>query len=299
MRSPAQYVADADLTTTSDVDVFLFKAASTTATVTLQAQGLSLLRARVSVYDGSGTLIASGAAADLFHNDVALGLSGLTVNASYFVRVEGATADAFRVGAYRLTADTGTDKAPKPVAQLSVTDAHTNDTLATATDLKKAQKLAPDSRFDLTYRGAIEDAADTDSYRILTPKTAAGAMELNVIVWATDGALNPRIRVFDAAGNAVAFRVLANEAGLMSVVVTDPLPGMGYVVQVSARSAVGTGAYVLGADFNAIAPPPVQEVDSGALDAKTTKATDTLTMSAGGIYQFALYAEPLAPGRAP
>ena len=55
-----QYAADADLTTLGDVDLYKFKAASTTATVALQAEGLSLLLARVTVYDAAGRLVACG-----------------------------------------------------------------------------------------------------------------------------------------------------------------------------------------------------------------------------------------------
>ena len=106
------------MTTIGDVDVYSFKVESTTATVTLQAKGLSLLPARVSVYDAAGTLVATGAATDVFDNDVSLQLSGLTANASYFVKVEGATSDVFGVGAYRLTADVGTDKTPGPSRSL-------------------------------------------------------------------------------------------------------------------------------------------------------------------------------------
>lgn len=288
--------ADADLTTLGDVDFYKFKASSSEATVHFQAKGLSLLRARVSVFDANGRLLASGSAADAFNNNVPLQLSGLTVNATYFIKVEGATADAFGVGAYRLTAEAGKNKAPRPLTTPPITDAHANDTRATATDLSMSQALAIDNRFDVTYRGSIEDAGDKDFYRLRVPKAAdRGAVNLNVLVWATDGALDPRVRVFDASGNAVAFRVLTNSAGLMSVVVPNVAASGIYYVQVSARNAGATGGYVLAADFNQFAPPLVKEVGNGQLSPSAITTTSSLTVS-GGIYQFALYAEALAPG---
>ncbi len=121
------YVADGDLTTLGDVDGYKFKAGALT-TITLQAKGLSLLQARVSVYDSTGKLVASAAAQDSFNNDITLNLA-LANGATYFIKVESATSDVFGIGSYRLTADPN-NKAAKPLRTPPVLDAHTNDTLA-------------------------------------------------------------------------------------------------------------------------------------------------------------------------
>ncbi|HYH64559.1 MAG TPA: matrixin family metalloprotease [Urbifossiella sp.] len=285
LATGARYAADADLTTTADVDAFRFQAAGKTATVTLQAEGVSLLLARVSVFDARGVRVASGAAADVLANDVALRLPGLTRGATYTVRVEAATADVFGVGAYRLTVNAGTDQAPPPVApEAPATDAHANDTLAAATDLSALGARALDARFDVTYRAAVEDAGDVDFYRLAAP--ASGAANLNVLVWATDGALDPQVRVFDARGNAVPVRVLANEDGLVSVVATGVAPGV-YYVRVAGKPSGATGGYVLAADFNALPPPAADAEFAGDLGPAAPTATTELA-AAGGLYQFAL-----------
>ncbi len=298
-----RFVAGADLTTAGDVDFFKFKATTATATVTLQAKGLSLLQARVSVYDSAGKLVASGSAADLFNNDVTLRLTGLKAGGTYTVKVESATPDVFGVGGYRLTADTdgaGATVPLKPLSESPVTDGHTNDTRARATNLVGSIPLELDSRFDVTYRGAIEDATDTDFYLVRAPKSAdGGAVNLNVVVWSTDGALAPRIRVLDASGKAVAFRVLANDTGLMSVVVENVAPNKAYYLQVSARAPDGannTGGYFLGADFNEFASPVAQEIASNALSASVATDVSTFDAGNGGIYQFLLSAEALTAG---
>ena len=102
------------------------------------------------------------------------------------------------------------------------------------------------------------------------------------------------MRVFDARGNAVAFRVLANEDGLMSIVVLNATSGV-YSIQVSGKGTGATGEYVLATDFNSFAVPPAQEVDNGQLSSSAPKATDTFT-TAGGLYQFVLSAEPPSTG---
>jgi hypothetical protein len=289
------YAADADLTTNGEVDFFKFNASSTSATVSLQVQGSSLLEARVSVYSQTGQLVATGAATDPFNNNVTLHLSGLK-GGGYYVKVESATSDVFGVGAYHLAVQTAALNVPPPPKAPSITDGHTNDVLGKATDLTNLQNQNLDARFNVVYRGAIEDATDTDFYKIQAPQVASGATEnLNVIAWRTDGTVDPRVHVYDAHGKPVAFDVLANADGVMSVVVPNVTAGANYFVQVSAGTAGQTGGYFLGVDFNGLALPPVQEIDNGQLDPTATTATNTLTVT-GGLYQFSLYAEPLATG---
>src|SRR4029077_21054162 len=117
-------------------------------------------------------------------------------------------------------------------------DLHVNDTLAAATDLLTDWgNNPPDQRFDYSHRGVIEDGTDTDYYSIHAPAASGTApMNLNVLVWGLDAhPLDPRVRVYDAGGNPVAFQVLANDAGLMSVQVLGVTPGADYYVRVSAR----------------------------------------------------------------
>jgi hypothetical protein len=297
-----RFTADGDLTSLIDVDYYKFTASAGAATVRLQARGLSLLQARVTVYDSAGKVVGTGAAADVLNNDVVLQFGSLKAGASYTVKVERATTDVFGVGAYRLTVDTGaTGTPPAPAGWVApVADGHTNDTFARATPLALASALSWDTRFDAAARGVIEDAGDTDFYRISAPASTHGAaLDLNVAVWSADGSLAPRVRVFDAVGRPVAFRVLANDPWVMSVWVPNAVPGSQYVVQVSAKNpggANGTGGYFLGADFNTDVPPEVQEVGRNTLSAAAPSDTGKLTVNREGIYQFALFAEPLAAG---
>jgi hypothetical protein len=301
-------VADGDLTTLSDVDYYQFAVAPLTSllgsvTVRLKAEGLSLVLPRVTITDGSGRVVASATSSDPSNNDLTLRFTPSLWGGTYFVKVEGATNDAFGIGGYQLTVDGVTLNAAlspltailEPTLQLRL-----SDTLTTVVDLLPlVGGQSTDRRFDYTHRAAIGNSGDTDSYRVRAPAADGSApLNLNVMVWGTAAdPLDPRVRVFDADGRPVAFQVLANEAGLMSVQVRGVTPGADYYLQVSARDggATATGGYFLGADFNQFAPTEYDGVAGGALD--STDATDTGRLAVeAGVFQFALSADLLGAG---
>jgi hypothetical protein len=292
-----RYIASGDLTTLGDVDYYKFTAplGFNGITVRLQAEGLSLVLPQVTVYDSWGRVVASGVSRDPLNNDLVLSFRGGLLGGTYTVKVAGATEDVFGIGAYRLVADAALLGGTLPVlpALLSpVVDLVLNDTLLTATKLLGGATGAPDARFDAHYRGAIESGRDVDFYQIRSPLTSPGGpTNLNVIVWGLDAnALDPRIRLFDASGRPVAFQVLANDDGTMSVQLQNVAPGQVYYIQVSARVPGGTGAYMLGADFNqtpALAPDWV----GGDTLAPAATQSDELAVNESGLFQFFLAAD--------
>lgn len=296
-------VADGDLTTLNDVDFYKFTTLPTlgltSVAVRFQAAGLSLVTPRVTVYDAAGRVVASGVSTDPRNNDLTLRFKNSLLGGTYYAKVEGAADDVFGIGAYRLTVDTvNLDAVPLPLLSslLSpVLDLGLNDTLSTATDLSALLAPPTDARFDATYRGVIEGRSDVDNYKLRAP-AGTGLVSLNVLVWGTGSApLNPRVRVYDAAGAPVAYRVLANDAGVFSVVVDAAAPGATYYVSVAARTpgaANSTGAYFLGADFNHFEQPVPTAVAAGTVDAGATR-TETLTVGTGRVFQFGLSADAL------
>jgi hypothetical protein len=297
-----RFVADGDLSTTADVDFYRFSVlpvvSLTGVSVRLQAAGLSLLTPSVTVYNSAGKVVASAVTTDPLNNDLILRFTPGLFGGMYYLKVDGARPDAFGVGSYRVTVDTIAGNVPVPLLSSllnPVTDA-LNDTLATATDLS-LDGPPPDRRFDATHRAAISSSSDVDNYRVRAPAASGSApLNLNVMVWGLDAApLSPRVRVFDAAGNPVAFQVLANEAGLFSVQVLGVRPGADYYVQVSSRTPGGTGRYFLGADFNQLAPTTYDGLTSDTLNPGAT-TTGTFTVAEAGVFQFALAARTLAPG---
>jgi hypothetical protein len=306
-------LANGDLSSPSDVDYYKFTApfllgGITGVTVRLHAAGLSLLLPSVTVYNSSGRVIASASSTDPLNNDLTLHFNTSLFGGTYYIKVDGATNDAFSVGSYQLALDRLPlgDALPLLGGLLApVTDGLLNDTLSGATSLLGlgGPKPKADARFDATYRGVIERAGDVDNYLVQAPLASTAPPQnlqnLNVMVWGLDAnPVNPRIRVFDAAGNPVAFQVLANDTGIMSVQVLNVTPGAKYYVQVAARDPGGandTGSYFLGVDFNQSTPTTFDGVGGEDVTAAPTPA-GTLATTQGGIFEFAVAADAVAGG---
>lgn len=299
-------VGSGDLTTLTDVDYFKFSTLPTlgltSVTVKLQAAGLSLVTPRVTVYNSAGQIVAHGVSTNPLSNDVSLKFTNAPLGGTYRVKVEGANDDVFGIGAYHLTVDTQNLTVPIPVVSslfAPIADGFLNDTLANATDLTKLTTTNTDQRFDATYRGMIESRTDQDVYKVKAPtSTNPNQLSLNVMVWGTgSNSVDPRVRVFDAAGNPVRYRVLANDVGLFSVEVSSVVPGAIYYISVAARNPNGTnatGGYFLGADFNEFEKTVYAGLGSGSLD-PIVGQTAAFRVEKAGVFQFALAASGATP----
>ena len=301
-----RFTAVGDLTTQADVDYFKFSVPALMGilgvSVRLQAAGLSLLTPRITVYNSAGQVLSSRLSTDPLSNDLSLQFAPSVLGGTYYVKVDKAAADVFGIGTYRLAVDylsAGSLLLPLAPLLSPVLDGHTNDTLGLSTLLFATPKPTPDRRFDFIYRGVIEDGTDVDNYKVRAPVSRdAGPQTLNVMVWAlqTDG-LDPRVAVYNAAtGAPVAFQVLANDAGVMSVQVLNASSTTDYVVSVKARTpgSHATGSYFLAADFNRFAPVVFDGVATKTL---APGATDTgkLTVTDAAVYEFVLAAHLFQP----
>jgi hypothetical protein len=278
----------------------------TGVTVRLQAAGLSLLAPSVKVYNSAGQIVASAATADPLSNNLTLRFTPSLFGGTYFVKVDGATADVFGIGGYRLAVDMLTPTSLlSPLAPLlsPILDGHTDDTLGLARVLNPTPKPEPDSRFDFTFKGVIEDESDIDRFKIHAPATSGtGSVTLNVMVWALESnGLDPRIQVYDSTlGKPVAFQVLANDTGVMTIQVPKVNVQDDYVVSVLARNAGeanDTGGYFLAADFNRFALTDFEGLATDTVGAGATK-TASLTINKAATFELALSAEAFVGGAA-
>jgi len=284
-----------DLSTSTDVDYFKFTVpllgGLAGVSVRLTTLGQSLLTPTVTIYNSSGKVVAAGTTSTPTANDVSLQFGASLLGGTFTVRIDNATSD-FGIGNYQLTTDVFTLGALlSPVTNLlgSVLDGHTNDLLGLATLLSPVPRTTPDARFDYTFRGAIEDTYDVDDYKIKAP-IASAPQNLDVIVWGLNSTpVDPRLKVFDSAGNAVSFQVLSNDVGLFSLQVLNVTSGATYYVQVAGRSTSANriGDYFLGADFNTSGPLDFDGLASSTMNPSST-ATDSLSVDEAGLYQFAL-----------
>jgi hypothetical protein len=298
--SSSSQQATGDITTAADADYYKFTVDTLAAlggvTVRLKASGVSLLVPSVTVYDAAGRTIAAGVAADPLRNDLTVWFPPFLLGGTYTVKVAAADPQ-FAVGGYKLAVDGlslfGT-LAPLTTAVGSLVDGHTDDSLLSALGLVVQPPAATPGHFEYTYRGTVEDTRDVDTFRVHSP--AGGPSNLNVLAWGTDATpVDPRVRVFDAAGRPVAFHLLANDDGLASVQVVGAAADADYYVQVSGRPGADTptGRYFLAADFNRQTPLSFDQVDALSLTAGTA-ATRGLAVDEAAVYQFNVGSPPAA-----
>ena len=256
-------VAAGDLTTLVDVDTYAFKSPKTKGssdfTVALLTDGVSLLKAKVTVFDDGGNVVKSAVATPPGGGKpFTLLVSGAKPDATYRVQVEGATEDVFGVGAYKLSvgSQSATAVQVRTVATFSTAagdvDDHSDDngTLASSINLGDARSRT-DARWDFTGTASIGTPGDNDFYHVKSPGGTRGVL----VVTAFDtvgGALTPLVTVYDKAGNAVPAEVLQGDRGTMTVQIQKVSPNADYYVRVQAKDAAGplnAGSYFLGIDF--------------------------------------------------
>src|SRR5205085_12023111 len=100
----------ADVTTAWDVDDYKFTTPKGNTgldglTVRVKTAGLSLLAAKLTVYDAAGNVIGTAASTDPLSGDLAVTVPGVAPNAVYYAKVQAATGDVFAVGSYNLVLD--------------------------------------------------------------------------------------------------------------------------------------------------------------------------------------------------
>ena len=301
-----ELLANADLSSPSDVDYYKFTISTVNAlipvAVRLKASGLSLLNARLTIYNSSGAVVATTSSTDPRSNDLALQFTSSLLGGTYYAKVD-STDPTFNVGSYELAVDRGLLSVMSPLTTnvVSILDNHTNDLISDATNLLSQNSNGQDGRFDYYYNGVIEDSTDKDTFRVQShAASAAGPQNMNVMVWALgSNTLNPLISVFDASGNPVAFQVLSNDTGLMSTRVANVASSASYYVQVAARvpgsGPTSTGQYAIAVDFNTLAAP---SYDATSTDTLNSGSTNTISMTIGtsGLFQFGFSSAAISSG---
>ncbi|MBY0228712.1 MAG: matrixin family metalloprotease [Gemmataceae bacterium] len=249
------FVAEGDLTTRSDVDFYTIKTpkGQTAFSVDLRTSGVSLLTARVTVYDSSMKQVAAAVATDPGNGDLSLSITGAKADAAYYVKVEAAKQDVFAVGKYRLAIGTDSRAAVAPKDRSAFVNDDTKG-VATAVVGMTGKKAVADSSWDATYRASISTVGDTDSFKVKAP---AGTQALVVAVWATEaGGLDPMVTVYAGKGTVpVEAEVIYTQRGYLAIQVRGAVAGTDYTFKVEARDAKGNassrGNYFLAVDFRA------------------------------------------------
>jgi hypothetical protein len=265
------------LNTLSDVDFYRFRplAGRDKVNVRLWASGISLLKAKLEVFDSNGAKISDVKADSIFENNLQLEIGSLNPDRDYFIRVVRNTTDVFGIGDYRVDLDyrdpsrqpsidppvwdaDAEDDDNSVVDYVSIdqlfsnrlvsTESNVNNSLATATRLETVPGFLPASRYEA--QASLSSATDRDFYRFRAPAVVNGVLNIDVN---PVGNLTPAmdVVVMNGAGDRVASRVL-NKAGQgRSVQILNPVAGAEYVIGVQslATSTNRTGNYLVTVDF--------------------------------------------------
>jgi hypothetical protein len=289
----------ADVTRAGDVDVYRFTtpdqaSGATSLTADLRAAGVSLLTARVTVYDAQLNPVGTAVATDPLANNLSIPVANYQPSATYYVRVEGAGSDVFSVGAYtlRLSYDVpvGTSNVKLGVPSVNF-ESQPNETFDTATPLTQQASVNTPT---FGVAGSLV-TGDADWYRVTPQWSATGTGTLTVSVWpATHKGVMPVLRVYDSAGQLLGADVVANEKGTYTVQLPNQHAGQTYAVQVQAANPTGprsTGAYVLGANLAPVAPIKFDALSGRTLTAEKPVLYSKLTVKETRLTQFALRAD--------
>jgi hypothetical protein len=187
----------ADLTSIQDVDHYRVTAPIDTdgsLRVTLDARGQSLLAPKLSVYDASGNFVTSVDAGGNYGGHVTVELAGLTAGQSYYLVADGATADAFGMGAYEFSVSFGAtgsteppEEPPPPPAAPPPDRFEANDSFASATNLGKFNGV------DHSGLG-LHSSSDNDYFRFMVAKSGT----FNISTVFSHAAGNIDLQIYDA-----------------------------------------------------------------------------------------------------
>jgi hypothetical protein len=258
-----------DISSTSDVDVYRFQAPLTVGSLTVQLHtaGISLLDARVTVYNSALQVVGSAVATDPLKNELSINVPSVLPLGTYYVKVQSASGDVFGVGGYGLEVD-ALPLLSNTVNLLSSTTQWlkqtANNVLPLNTTFLTASLLTPlsqtSSEFNYAFRESINSGSQQEYFLLKAPQPPAGSTQANVMtamVWGTDSHnLHARLSVYDANQKPVAATVIVNENGTYTIQVPNAVGGAFYYVKVAAANPSGannTGAYFLAVDFSTTA----------------------------------------------
>lgn len=309
-----------DITTNSDADFYALRPPSNYTgpiTVQLQSAGISLLTTRLTIVDSKGNVLGKAQAASDRGDTVTVHLSHSSPNATYFLKVEGATHDVFGIGSYALavTFDSANhvpqaalqnvmhgpywNLGPNDIAALLLNpgsalfnkDQKRNDGPGSATNLTPSVGFARNTHYETL--ASIGSPTDVDFYRIQPPGVSNGQ---NLVLTATVRAVAPngaapRVTILDGNQHAVPAQILANGGGVYTVQAAHLKSGGHYFLRVSSGgSTTGVGNYSLTATFGS-ASAQLTQFAGGSLNATTKQKSYHFYVGESQLFQFLLGAK--------
>ena len=315
----------ADLSRRSDIDVYSVATLPNyqgSLTFRVVTSGVSLLEPMVTVYDANGNVIGTSASTAIMGDVVTVTVPQVALNATYYVKVQAATKNAFALGRYgiavtfdaNLTVPTDSIDAVLRGPYDSITNTNVdeiftddtgvlfNDNGNTSSTPGTAQLLVTTAGYSRSthynFVGSLGEDTAVNYYRVQAPgNPAAPPVVITVALneMSVHGTL-PQLDIFDSQQHLIATGVLVNGNDTFVVQATGLTPGAVYYLRVSSRGSGGeddgTGNYSLDVDFSL----PTQlftNFGNGTLTDATPTLSGPLYVADSQLFEFSLYANPL------
>ncbi len=316
-------IAFGDVTTASDVDYYAFRPVNGyngAVIIRLQSAGISLLSPKLTIVDAKGKVLATSQATSGSGDTLSLVLNAVDPKATYFVRVEAATKDAFGVGSYGLAV---TFNGPNAIAPATLdaflrqgnrglnpndvaaylrnpsatffnADKHSDDTVAASTRLATSAGYPANTHYDAV--GSLSDGTDVDVYRIDSPSVSGGkgTIVLTATVRSLGNGPSPRISLMDRDLNPIPATLIANTGGVFTIQAAGLKAGANYYVKVAPDPTRSLGNYALEAGSGSKATQ-FDNFTKGSLTASAPQLTSNLYVGRSQLFQFALGASGAVP----
>jgi hypothetical protein len=319
-----------DIGSNKDVDFFSVKPPNSNyngaITFQLQSAGISLLTTKLTVMDSNGNVLGEAHAASDLGDTVTVHLNQSSSNATYYVKVEGATQDVFGIGSYgvAVTFDaTNTTAASTlqsvltgPYEGLGPNDLNAillNPTGAllnnqnggggggsggggpgsgSTIQLAPLPGYAQNTHYAIT--ASLATSSEVDTYNIASPSGSNGqgqALVLTATVRAmAPGGVAPHVTIVDGSGSAMSAQILANGDGVFTIQAADLKSGGNYALEVSADgSTAAIGNYALSATFGTTAAN-LSTFASGSLSASAPHNSYNFYVGESQLFDFVLSA---------
>jgi hypothetical protein len=204
----SQQLITGDLSAAGSVDAFKVQLQHTGGpyTVQLRTAGISLFEGPVTVYDSSHNVVGSAVATDPTNGNLTVAIGTPGADGTYYVTVQGASADVFGQGGYQL--------------QVNTTDPYAVS--AGQTPFSAATRIQASSG---PISGDLNTVGAVDAFAVPLQRGTPYSVQLQTSGIST---LRARLTVYDPAHNVVG-----------SVSATDPADG-DLTIQIPAASKVGT-----------------------------------------------------------
>ncbi len=312
-----------DLTSTDDLDFYeldLLDKTNGPLTIELRTQGISLLKPSLSIYRDRESAPLRQLS---YHPDqngrLIITLPEVDGEDALWIRVEGATNDAFSIGSYaliakydelnrvsdevldelarstyrRLASDQFDDYFDEDPETFFNDDASSDDQFEDANELQPLQGMGRVVRYD--FIGSVSSTRDVDHYAILQPAVdsdTAPVITVSVRSLQEKG-LIPRVRILGPNRNELASQVIVHGNGEVIVQARGLATGEMYRVEVmaDAKSPVPSGNYslqvALGGDW-------MESTLFAQGIVQRSTGTSEIYVAVPQLFHFALHVDPLA-----